>query len=99
MFGGAPFDAGKQEKLDEALKLFDGLLEGQSWAAGPSMTIADLSLAASIASLEAVGCSVSKYPNIQTWYFKVQKEAPGYEVNASGAENFKQLYLSLTSKK
>ncbi|KAK6628457.1 Glutathione S-transferase 1, isoform D [Polyplax serrata] len=99
MFGGAPMDPAKQEKLDQAFEFFNTFLEGQTWAAGSSLTIADLSLAASVATCEAVGYPVSKYPNVQAWYSRVQKEAPGYEVNSTGAEMFKQLYQSLTSKK
>lgn len=99
MFGGAPLDAAKKERLEQAFEFFNTFLEGQSWAAGSSMTIADLSLAASVATCEAVGFSLDKYPNVKAWYSKVQKEAPGYSVNAEGAETFKQLYLNLTSKK
>lgn len=98
MFGGAPFDQAKKEKLDEAFQFFNTFLEGQSWAAGQNLTIADISLAASVATCEAVGYPVENYPNVLKWYQKAQKEIPGYSVNAEGAEQFKQLYQTLTKK-
>lgn len=99
MFGGAPFDEAKKQRLDDALQFFNTFLEGKEWAAGPKVTIADHSLAASVSTMDAVGYSLDKYPNVQKWYAKVQKELPGYSVNAEGAEAFKQLYLHLTGKK
>ncbi|KAL0275073.1 UNVERIFIED_CONTAM: hypothetical protein PYX00_003053 [Menopon gallinae] len=99
MFGGAPFDEAKKQRLDDALQFFNTFLDGSEWAAGPKMTIADHSLAASVSTIEAVGYSLDKYPNVQKWYAKVQKEMPGYSVNAEGAEAFKQLFHHLTGKK
>nr|APC23398.1 GSTd5 [Liposcelis entomophila] len=98
MFGGAPFDPAKKEKLDEAFKFLDTFLEGQNWAAGANLTIADISLAASVSTCEAVGYPVQNYPNVARWYAKAQKEIPGYSVNAEGAEHFKHLYETLTGK-
>jgi|GEM_PF-6097902 len=99
MFGGAPLDASKQEKLEQALEFLNTFLEGQNWAAGANLTIADLALVASISTIEAVGFSIAKYTNVVSWYERTKKTAVGYEVNASGSEAFKQLFLSMTSKK
>jgi len=98
MFGGAPADPAKMEKLEEAFAFLNTFLEGQSWAAGSNMTIADLALVASVATVEAVEFNVKKYPNVQSWYERVQKNAPGYEANAVGAAHFGELYKKLTTK-
>ncbi|KAK6627857.1 hypothetical protein RUM44_010336 [Polyplax serrata] len=99
MHGKGSVDSAKLAKLEEAFEFLNIFLDGQPWLAGPSMTIADLSTAATVATCEAVGFPVSKYPNVQAWYSKVQKEAPGYEVNAKGAEEFRKVYQSLSSNK
>lgn len=99
MFGGAPFDPAKKEKLDDAFQFLNTFLEGQNWAAGPNLTIADISLVASVSTCDAVGYPVSNYPNVQKWYEKAQKEIPGYSVNAEGVEHFKKLYETCTAKK
>lgn len=99
MFGGAPADPAKMEKLEQAFEFLNTFLEGQTWAAGANMTIADLALVASVSTAEAVGFPIGKYPNVKAWYERTQKAAPGYEVNANGANVFKQMYLNLIAKK
>lgn len=42
------YDPTEFEKMTEAFRILDTILEGQEYAAGPSMTIADLALAASV---------------------------------------------------
>lgn len=64
LFGGAPADDAKKTKVIEALQFLDKFLEGQTWAAASNMTIADLSLAASISTLEISGFDMSPYPNL-----------------------------------
>lgn len=99
MFGGAPFDQSKKEKLDEAFGFLNTFLEGQTWVAGPKLTIADISIAASVSTCEAVGYPIKNYPNVYKWYERAQKEIPGYSVNAEGTEIFKKLYHTLTGTK
>jgi glutathione S-transferase len=55
-------EPGKLTKLDEAFQILDKYLEGQNWVAGKHLTIADFSLASSVASAEVskVGCTVSR---------------------------------------
>lgn len=64
LFGGAPSDEAKKTKFEDSLQFLEKFLEGQTWAAGSSMTIADLSLVASISTFEVAGFDMSKYPNI-----------------------------------
>jgi glutathione S-transferase len=54
-------EPGRLTKLQEAFQILDKYLEGQNWVAGKHLTIADFSIAASVASVEVskVGCAVS----------------------------------------
>ncbi|CAG2064637.1 unnamed protein product, partial [Timema podura] len=51
-FGGAPSDAEKLKKLEEAFGFLDKFLEGQEWAAGSKITLADISLAATVSTAD-----------------------------------------------
>lgn len=65
VFGGAPADKEKLAKIEDALKLLDGFLAGQKYVAGPTLTLADLSLIASVSSFEATDVDFKKYANIK----------------------------------
>lgn len=52
MFGGAKPDPEKYSKLEEAYEFFNKYLEGQAWAAGDHLTIADFALVATVSSSE-----------------------------------------------
>ncbi|XP_048001479.1 glutathione S-transferase 1-1-like [Leguminivora glycinivorella] len=96
IFGGAPADQGKLQKIEEALKFLDTFLEGQKYVAGPNLTIADLSLIASVSSFEATDIDFKKYSNVKRWYETVKSTAPGYqEANEKGLEAFKALVNSM----
>ncbi|XP_063371562.1 glutathione S-transferase 1-1-like [Cydia fagiglandana] len=99
LFGGAPADQGKLQKIEEALKFLDTFLEGQKYVAGPNLTLADLSLIASVSSFEATDIDFKKYSNVKRWYETVKSTAPGYqEANEKGLEAFKGLVNSMMKK-
>ncbi|XP_063632723.1 glutathione S-transferase 1-1-like [Cydia splendana] len=99
LFGGAPADQGKLQKIEEALKFLDTFLEGQKYVAGPNLTLADLSLIASVSSFEATDIDFKKYSNVKRWYETVKSTAPGYqEANEKGLEAFKGLVNSMLKK-
>jgi glutathione S-transferase len=52
MFEGAEPDPAQYTKLEDAYQIFDKLLEGQMWAAGDHLSIADLALVATVSSAE-----------------------------------------------
>lgn len=72
-FYGAPADKEKLTKVEDALKLFDTFLEGQKFAAGSNLTLADLSLVASVSSFEASDVDFKKYPNVKRLVCYVMK--------------------------
>lgn len=98
-FGGASFDPAKLEKINEAMKFLDTFLEGQQYAAGNSLTLADLALVASVTTFEVVNYDLSPYKNIVAWLARVKANAPGYEeANGKNVLIFKQLVDNLTKK-
>ncbi|XP_061705098.1 glutathione S-transferase 1-1-like [Cydia pomonella] len=99
LFGGAPADQGKLQKIEEALKFLDTFLEGQKYVAGPNLTLADLSLIATVSSFEVTDVDFKKYSNVKRWYETVKSTAPGYqEANEKGLEAFKGLVNSMIKK-
>lgn len=65
VFAGAPADQDKKSKIEEALVLLDKFLEGQTYLAGRNLTLADLSVVASISTFEASDVDFKKYANIK----------------------------------
>ncbi|XP_038217081.1 glutathione S-transferase 1-1-like [Zerene cesonia] len=99
VFGGAPADKDKLAKVEDALKLLDNFLEGQKYVAGPNLTVADLSLIASVSSFEASDVDFKKYANVKRWYETIKTTAPGYqEANEKGLDAFKALVASMNKK-
>lgn len=100
LFAGASFDPAKRTRLEEAYEFLDKFLEGQTWVAGDSLTIADIAIVASVSTAEAAGIEISKYPNVTRWFGKAKSAIPGYdELNHSGAMKFKEMVKRLTAGK
>lgn len=94
LFAKAPADPQKKEKLDAALDFLNTFLEGQAYAAGEHLTLADITLLATVSTIEVVGYDLTKYSNIQTWYAKCKATVPGHELNEAGIQEFKEKFLS-----
>jgi glutathione S-transferase len=81
--------------MEGAVELLNIFLEGNDYVAGNHLTLADLSIVASISTYELIGIDVNKFSNVAKWYAKCQQEVPGYEVNLEGLEMFKNLMASM----
>ncbi|KAL0832354.1 hypothetical protein ABMA28_001787 [Loxostege sticticalis] len=68
MFEGASDDEAKYKKIEEALGFLDKILEGHKYAAGPELTLADLVLVITVATIDAVDIPIKPYPNVVRWY-------------------------------
>nr|CAD7458691.1 unnamed protein product [Timema tahoe] len=93
-FNGAEFEPKKIDKITKAIQVLETFLEGQQWVAGTSLTIADISIAVTLSSAEAVGFDVSpsKYPNLYRWYTEAKNSISGYnELTTEALENLKRL--------
>ncbi|XP_018328672.1 glutathione S-transferase D7 [Agrilus planipennis] len=90
------------DKVKEALKLLNTLLENSQWVAGPQMTIADFSIIATVSTADAVGFNIKDFPRVSEWYEKMKKTLQPYgyeEVNQKGADLFTQLFHSKIKNK
>ncbi|XP_049277306.1 glutathione S-transferase 1-1-like [Anopheles funestus] len=81
-------------KLDEALEFLEVFLDKTAFAAGDKLTVADLSLLASVTTIEVTaGHDLSKYPNIQRWYQPLKESVVGYhEICVEGANMFRESF-------
>merc|ERR1712008_167944 len=75
----------KLESIYEAIGWLEGFLEGQKWAVGNHITVADFSLITSIQTLELSKANVKKYKNICRWKENCQKEMKDYDEVCSEA--------------
>ncbi|XP_058130510.1 glutathione S-transferase 1 isoform X3 [Anopheles coustani] len=94
IFAKQPANPENEKKMKDAVGFLNTFLEGQEYAAGNDLTIADLSLAATIATYEVASFDFTPYPNVQAWLARCKANAPGYELNQAGADEFKAKFLS-----
>ncbi|XP_033197170.1 uncharacterized protein LOC117230545 [Bombus vosnesenskii] len=99
IFAKAPKDQAKYEAIGTAMSFLNTFLEGQDYVAGENMTLADLSIVATVSTIEAMDYNLSKYKNVTKWYAKIKSEAPKYEeYNNAGVKAFKDLVHNMTKK-
>lgn len=94
IFAKAPANPDNLKKLEDAFGFFEIFLEGQTYAAGDSLTVADISLVATVSTAEVAGFDLTKYPNVQRWYANAKATTPGIDLNEAGIAAFKQKFLS-----
>ncbi|KAL3277757.1 hypothetical protein HHI36_013097 [Cryptolaemus montrouzieri] len=100
IFAGAPYDAAKLNKLEDAFKVLDSFLDKSEYVAGDKLTLADLALLASVSTIEVAKIDLTPYPNVTKWFENVKKTAPGYdEANGKNVEHFKHMVEFLLKKK
>ncbi|KAL5277830.1 GstD1.2 family protein [Megaselia abdita] len=88
----APADPEKLKKLEEALGFLNTFLEGQSYVAGDNLTIADLSIFASVSTFYSAGIDGKAYSNVEKWYKLMESTAPGREADKQCLEEFKKWF-------
>ncbi|XP_043678379.1 uncharacterized protein LOC122633947 [Vespula pensylvanica] len=101
VFGDAEsYDEEKYEKLKDSFDLLEKFLEDQDYVVGRSLTIADLTLASSVSTAEALGFEVFRYKNVSKWMDRIKSSAPGYrKVNGEGLEILKKFVADRTSQR
>lgn len=92
-----PADPVKYKRMLEGVGFFNTFLEGQRYAAGEDMTIADFALLASVSSMVDGGFEFSlvNYPNVQRWYEDCKQNVPGYKDTLSGLEELKTIFVDV----
>lgn len=95
IFAKQPADPEKLKKLEEAFGFLDTFLNGQQYAAGDCLTVADLALVASVSTIELVKeFDLNKYPNVAKWFKLCKQTVPGYDINQAGVDEFKNKFMS-----
>jgi len=92
LFAKQPANPENYKKMEAAFEFLDQFLDGQTYAAGDTLTLADLSLLATVSTYEVAKFDISKYPNVHKWYNHCKTVAPGWDLNESGMEHFKRFF-------
>lgn len=78
------------EKLDNALTFLETYLTQTKYVAGNNLTIADLTVAATLATAEACSHSFAKFPKVTEYFGRLKREVKDYQAsNQQGADDFK----------
>lgn len=83
-------------KLLEGLDMLDSLLVSKSFSTGDHMTLADLSLYATVSSCLASGIVIENLSNVSKWYHLMNKEAPGNCINKKGSNELTTFLRNFT---
>lgn len=91
----APFQNREQDpeqlkKAEEALGFLNTFLEGNTYVAGDRLTIADISILASLSGFTVFNLDLSKYPNVVRWQ-ENGKKVPGWDIIEKGLEETRAL--------
>ncbi|XP_055679024.1 glutathione S-transferase D1-like isoform X1 [Lutzomyia longipalpis] len=87
IFAKTSIDPAAFKKIEEAMGFFNTGLEGQLFAAGDALTIADFSLMATVSTYDAFKFDLTPYPNVAQWFERSKKTMPGYEeINQKSSE-------------
>lgn len=92
IFAKAPADPEKFKKMEEAFEFLNTFLAGSKYAASDNVTVADISLIATVSTFEAAKFDFSKYANVARWYNDCKKTVPGIALNDAGLEEFKKFF-------
>uniref|UniRef100_A0A646QD81 GST1-1 n=1 Tax=Hemiscolopendra marginata TaxID=943146 RepID=A0A646QD81_9MYRI len=87
-------DPEKLKALKVALGHFDTALQKTKYAAGDELTIADMTLAASVSTAEACDIDIAEFSRVKEWLEEMKKLPYYNEANQTGADMFRQWFLS-----
>ncbi|XP_067618362.1 glutathione S-transferase 1-1-like [Eurosta solidaginis] len=76
-------------KLEAQLEFLNIFLEGQTYVANDSLSIADFALLATISTFEGCGIDLSKFPNVMRYLKHCNNTLPGADENKDGCQLFK----------
>ncbi|XP_023309103.2 glutathione S-transferase 1-1-like [Lucilia cuprina] len=86
----APADPEMLKKVESAFEFLNTFLEGNKFAAGNDVTVADIALLASVTNFDAAKFDMSKYSNVAKWYEECKKVVPGYAENLEDCLSYKK---------
>ncbi|XP_067618340.1 glutathione S-transferase 1-1-like [Eurosta solidaginis] len=91
IFAKQPADPELYKKMEGAFDFLNTFLEGNKYVAGDQLTVADLSILASVSTFDVAKFDITKYPNVARWYESCKK-LPGWEENWEGCLEFKHYF-------
>jgi len=89
----------KRNQVFEAFGFMEKFLDERKWFCGDNLTIADLSILASMSSVLHIGASLKDYPNLERWYAQCASDVKGFAENDEGAKLFGEKVKSLLQDK
>ncbi|XP_023241445.1 glutathione S-transferase 1-like [Centruroides sculpturatus] len=99
-FRGENVDQDKVKNLKECLSHVEKFLSTSPYLVGETLTLADLSILATLTFAKLIDFDYSEYSSIQRWMTKLEKELPYYdEVNGQPLKEFKKEMEEMKSKK
>lgn len=89
-------DSEKEKKIKESLQILDESMAHHNYVAGDDITLADLSILASLSLAEVFDYDVTTgYQHIKTWSDRLKRDLPYYdEINAEPISLFKNYIKS-----
>lgn len=87
-----PADPELFKKMETAFEFLNTFLEGKQFAAGDSVTVADIALVATVTNFEAGSFDISKYANVARWYEACKTAVPGFADNVEACAGFKKYF-------
>ncbi|KAM7360102.1 glutathione S-transferase 1-1-like [Cochliomyia hominivorax] len=87
-----PADPEMFSKMEVAFDFLNTFLEGNDYAAGDTLTVADLALLATVSTYEVAGFDYTKYANVKRWYEYCKTVAPGFDENWEGCLELKKWF-------
>uniref|UniRef100_A0A1I8N3Q0 Glutathione S-transferase n=1 Tax=Musca domestica TaxID=7370 RepID=A0A1I8N3Q0_MUSDO len=87
-----PADPELFKKFESALEFLNIFLSQSKYAAGETMTLADLAILASVSTFDVVQMDLSKYEHILRWYNMLKDTAPGAAENWAGCLEMKKYF-------
>ncbi|XP_023169740.2 glutathione S-transferase 1-1-like [Drosophila hydei] len=85
-------DVAQYAKIEAAFELLNGFLAERSYVAGESLTLADISILASVSTFDVAGFDVRRYGNVARWYELAQLNTPGWAANWAGCQEFQKYF-------
>ncbi|XP_073817741.1 glutathione S-transferase 2 [Musca autumnalis] len=87
-----PADPELFKKFQQSLEYLNSFLAKSHYAAGNSLTLADLALLASVSTFDVVEVDLSKYTHLSRWYNMLKESAPGADENWAGCLELKKYF-------
>jgi len=99
LFAGKAADEEKHPKFKDTLTVLDEILGTSKFVSGNEVSLADISIIASLSFAESADYDFSEWKNVSNWLASIKKELPYYEsVNKEAINNCRD-YINLMKNK